>query len=521
MKVLVADPIASQGVEELRRFAEVDLHTGLAPAELLRVIPGYEALVVRSETRVTAEVIAAGTKLRVIGRAGVGVDNIDVAAATRQGVLVVNAPTGNTIAATEHTFAMLLALARNIPDAHQSLKAGRWERSRFMGAELHGRTLAVVGLGKIGWEVARRARAFEMDIVAYDPFVTAEQARAAGIELLPLAEVMRRADFLTVHAPLTPATTNLIGAAELALAKPTLRLVNCARGGIIDEQALASAVTEQRVAGAAVDVFTHEPALDNPLVKASGKLVVTPHLGGSTEEAQIAVAIDIAHQLEEVQQGRQPRYAVNAPALLPEELEALRPFLALAEKLGRLYSQMQEPLGDIEVMAGGAVARYPIAPITAYVLKGILEATSEERVNLVNAQTLATARGLNVAEKKVFDIPNYESLVTLRVGDTVLAGTVEYGEARIVRLNGYRVSVPAAGIWLVAQHRDQPGMVGRVGTELGNADVNICGMEVGRLTARGEDSVMILILDDPIPATVLAHIRAIPGIVRALVVQLN
>ncbi|MGH2470312.1 MAG: hydroxyacid dehydrogenase, partial [Chloroflexota bacterium] len=211
MKVLVADPIASQGVEELRRFAEVDLHTGLAPAELLRVIPGYEALVVRSETRVTAEVIAAGTKLRVIGRAGVGVDNIDVAAATRQGVLVVNAPTGNTIAATEHTFAMLLALARNIPDAHQSLKAGRWERSRFMGAELHGRTLAVVGLGKIGWEVARRARAFEMDIVAYDPFVTAEQARAAGIELLPLAEVMRRADFLTVHAPLTPATTNLIG----------------------------------------------------------------------------------------------------------------------------------------------------------------------------------------------------------------------------------------------------------------------------------------------------------------------
>jgi len=513
MRVLITDPIAEEGIDCLRGFAEVDVRLGLHGSELLAAIGAYEALVVRSETRVSADVIEAGALLQVIGRAGVGVDNIDVEAATRHGVLVVNAPTGNTIAATEHTLAMLLALARSIPQAYASLKSGEWKRSQFVGTEIRGRVLGVVGLGKIGLEVAKRARGFEMELIGYDPYVSPDQARAAGIELLSVPDIMRRADFITVHTPLTPATTNLIGEKELALAKPTLRIVNCARGGIINEEALAQAVAGGRIGGAAIDVFTKEPATDNVLVKSDGNIIVTPHLGASTEEAQIAVAVDVAHQIEEVAQGKQPRFAVNAPAVLPEELELLRPFVQLADKLGRLYVQLTEgQIGPIELTAGGDVANYPLAPITAAVLKGILEATSDQKVNLVNAGVLAKARGLSVTEKKIFDIETYESLLTLEVGDTTVAGTVEYGEPRIVQLNRYRVDLPATGIWLLARHRDQPGMVGKVGTLLGNSDVNISGMQVGRLTARGDDSIMILIVDDPVPEEVLDRVRAIPGV---------
>ena len=513
MRVLVTDPIAAEGIDCLKGFAEVDVRLGLNGSELLAAIGAYEALVVRSETRVSADVIEAGVQLQVIGRAGVGVDNIDVEAATRHGVLVVNAPTGNTIAATEHTLAMLLALARSIPQAYVSLKSGEWKRSQFVGTEIRGRVLGVVGLGKIGLEVAKRARGFEMELIGYDPYVSPDQARAAGIELLSVPDIMRRADFITVHTPLTPATTNLIGEKELALAKPTLRIVNCARGGIINEEALAQAVADGRIAGAAIDVFTKEPAADNVLVKSDGNIIVTPHLGASTEEAQIAVAVDVARQIEEVSQGKQPRFAVNAPAVLPEELELLRPFVQLADKLGRLYVPLTAgQIGPIELTAGGDVANYPLAPITAAVLKGILEATSDQKVNLVNAGVLAKARGLSVTEKKVYDIETYESLLTLEVGDTTVAGTVEYGEPRIVQLNRYRVDLPATGIWLLARHRDQPGMVGKVGTLLGNSDVNISGMQVGRLTARGDDSIMILIVDDPVSEEVLDRVRAIPGV---------
>jgi D-3-phosphoglycerate dehydrogenase / 2-oxoglutarate reductase len=521
MRVLVTDPIAEDGLTELRRFAEVDVKLGLSGPDLLRAVAEYEALVVRSETRVTAEVIHAGSRLQVIGRAGVGVDNIDMDAATQHGVLVVNSPTGNTIAATEHTLAMLLALARNIPQAYGSLKAGEWQRSRFVGSEVRGRTLGILGLGKIGFEVAKRARGFEMELIGYDPYISAEQARAAGIELLSVPEIMRRADFITVHTPLTPATTNLVGEKELALAKPSLRIINCARGGIINEEALAKAVEEGRIAGAAIDVFTREPATDNVLVKSDGKIIVTPHLGASTEEAQIAVAVDVARQIEEVAQGKQPRFAVNAPGVLPEELEFLRPFMLLAEKLGRLYTQLTEgQIGPIELTVGGDAAAHETAPITTAVLKGILEATSDQKVNGVNAGVLAKARGLSVTEKRVYDIPTYESLVTLQVADTLVAGTVEYGEPRIVQMNRYRVDLPASGIWLLARHRDQPGMIGKVGSLLGDSDVNISGMQVGRLTARGDDSMMILIVDDPVSDDVLARVRAIPGVGETRLVSL-
>jgi len=521
MRVLVTDPVAEEGLDELRRFAEVDVRLGLAGPELLSAIAGYEALVVRSETRVTAEVIEAGERLQVVGRAGVGVDNIDVEAATRHGVLVVNSPTGNTVAATEHTLAMLLALARNIPQAYASLKNGEWQRSRFVGSEVRGRTLGIIGLGKIGLEVAKRARGFEMELIGYDPYISPEQARAAGVELMSVPDVMRRADFITVHTPLTAATTNLIGEKELALAKPSLRVINCARGGIINEQALAKAVADGRIGGAAIDVFTKEPATDNVLVKSDGKIIVTPHLGASTEEAQIAVAVDVARQIEEVAEGKQPRFAVNAPGVLPEDLEFLRPFLLLGEKLGRLYTQLAEgQIGPIELTLGGEVANHPAGPVVTAVLKGILESTSDQKVNLVNAGVLAKARGLTVTEKKVYDIPTYESLLTLEVGETVVAGTVEYGEPRIVQLNRYRVDLPAKGNWLLARHRDQPGMVGKVGTLLGDSDVNISGMQVGRLTARGDDSIMILIVDDPIREEVLDRVRGIPGVGKTQLVSL-
>jgi D-3-phosphoglycerate dehydrogenase / 2-oxoglutarate reductase len=521
MLVVVTDPIAQEGLDCLRGFAEVELRIGVKGPDLLAAVADAEALVVRSETQVTAEVVEAGAKLQVIGRAGVGVDNIDVEAATRRGILVVNSPTGNTIAATEHTLAMLLALARNIPQAYSSLKAGEWQRSRFVGSEIRGRTLGILGLGKIGQEVAKRARGFEMELVGYDPYVSAEQARAAGIELLSVPEIMKRADFITVHTPLTPATTNLVGEKELKMAKPGLRLINCARGGIINEEALAKAVADGRVAGAAIDVFTKEPATDNVLVKSDGKIIVTPHLGASTEEAQVAVAIEVAKQIEEVAQGQQPRFAVNAPSVLPEALEILRPYLILAEKLGRLYTQLTEgQIGSIELTLGGDVANQPAAPITAAVLKGILESTSDQKVNLVNAGVLAKGRGLTVSEKKVYDIPTFESLVTLQVADTLVAGTVEYGEPRIVQMNRYRVDLPASGIWLLARHRDQPGMIGRVGTLLGDSDVNISGMQVGRLTARGDDSLMVLIVDDPVSDDVLARVRAISGVGETWLVSL-
>jgi D-3-phosphoglycerate dehydrogenase / 2-oxoglutarate reductase len=360
-----------------------------------------------------------------------------------------------------------------------------------------------------------------MELIGYDPYISAEQARAAGVELLTVPEIMRRADFITVHTPLTPATTNLIGANELAMAKPGLRIVNCARGGIINEEALARAVQEGRIAGAAIDVFTKEPAIDNVLVHTDGKLIVTPHLGASTEEAQIAVAIEVARQIEEVAQSKQPRFAVNAPGVLPEELEFLRPFLLLAEKLGRLYTQLTEgQIGPIELTLGGDVANHPAAPISTAVLKGILEATSDQKVNAVNAGVLAKARGLTVTEKKVYDIPIYESLVTLEVADTMVAGTVEYGEPRIVQMNRYRVDLPAGGNWLLARHQDQPGMVGKVGTLLGDSDVNISGMQVGRLTARGDDSMMILIVDEVISDEVLARVRGIPGVGETRLVAL-
>lgn len=517
MRVLVSDPVAEDGIEYLRRHADVDLKPGMKPEELLRCIPDYDALVVRSETKVTAQVIEAGARLKVIGRAGVGVDNIDVAAATRRGVVVVNAPTGNNIAAAEHTIGLMLAVARSIPQAHASLKAGFWRRSSFVGVELRGKVLGIVGLGKIGTEVARRAQGLEMRVVAYDPYVSSEHARKLGIETMELDDVLRTADFLTFHVPMTSQTRGMIGAEQLRRMKPSARLVNCARGGIVDETALLEALDRGAIAGAALDVFSREPLPpEHPLLRHE-KVVVTPHLGGSTVEAQVNVALDVAEQIVEVLSGRSARYAVNAPVILPEAMSLLAPYMELSGKLGSLATQLSEgQVGGIEVTYAGEIAEYDTSPLKAMVIKGLLEPVMEEEINLVNAPVLARARGLDVVERKMGHVDNYSNLITIRL-DTdrsshTVAGTVMFGEPHLVRVDRYWVDVVlAGGQMLFSYHRDRPGMIGHVGTVLGAADVNISFMAVGRLAPKGE-ALMVIGVDDPVGPDLVGKLLAVPDI---------
>lgn len=524
MKILVADPIAEEGVNLLRGAAEVDVRIGLKPEELIAVIGDYQALAVRSETKVTAAVIEAGKQLQVIGRAGVGVDNIDVEAATRRGIVVVNAPSGNIIAAAEHTVALMLALARHIPQAHTSLKGGQWQRSRFMGIDVSKKILGIVGLGRVGSEVARRAQGLEMKVIAYDPFVSAEHAQAQGVELTSLEDLLKRSDFISVHTPLTEATKGMIGAKELALVKPTGRIINCARGGVVDEQALYEAVESGRLAGAAVDVFSQEPATDNILLK-SDRIVVTPHLGASTAEAQVNVAIDVAEEIMAVLRGASTRYAVNLPLIAPEALTMLTPHMRLATFLGSLATQLAEgQLSAITVEYSGEIAQYDTRPLTAAIIKGLLEPISDQPINLVNASFIARSRGLRITEQKGMESENYSNLITLRVytsaGTTTAAGTTMRSEPHIVLVNGYWVDVPISeGHWLFSDHLDRPGLIGAVGTLLGKADINISCMYVGRLKPRGK-ALMILGLDEPIPEEQRQQILAIPDIYTARAVKL-
>ena len=517
MRVLVSDPVAEDGIAYLRQHAEVDVRTGLKPEELIQIIPGYDALVVRSETKVTAKVVEAGARLQVIGRAGVGIDNIDVPAATRKGVVVVNAPTGNNIAAAEHTLGMMLALARNIPQAYSSVKGGAWQRSRFMGVELRGKVLGVVGLGKIGTEVARRAQALEMRVLAYDPYLSAEHARRLGIEAVSLDELLPRADFITFHVPLTPQTRGLIGLEQLRKMKPSARLVNCARGGIIDETALAEALEQGLVAGAALDVFAQEPlSPDHPLLR-SEKVVVTPHLGGSTVEAQVGVALDVAEQIVAVLNGQSARYAVNAPVIMPETASILLPYMELVGKLGSIATQLSEgQLRSIEVTYAGEISGVDTSPLKAMAIKGLLQPVLDEPLNLVNAPVIAKGRGLNVVERKTGEVANYSNLITIQL-DTehsshVVAGTLFFGEPHLVRVDKYWLDVAlTGGHMLFSYHRDRPGMIGHVGTVLGAADVNISFMAVGRLAPRGE-ALMAIGVDEFVGADAVEKLLAVPDI---------
>ncbi len=524
MKVLVTDPLAEDGLRLIRETAQVDVKLGLKPEELERLIGDYEALLVRSETRVTRRIIEAGARLQVIGRAGVGVDNIDLDAATERGIVVVNAPTSNTLAAAEHTIALMMALARNLPQAHVSLKSGEWRRAEFMGIELRNKVLGIIGLGRVGSEVARRARGLEMKLIGFDPFVSPTYAQNLGVELVPTEEILKRSDFITVHTPLGDTTRNLIGERELSLVKKGCRIINVARGGIIDEEALYRAVEEGRVAGAAIDVFTREPAKDNILLK-SPKIIVTPHLGASTAEAQATASLEVAEQVLAVLEGKSPRYAVNAPLVVPEVLAVLSPFVEVGNLLGKLLPQLVEgQMSAITLRYHGEIANVDTSILRASVIRGLLASASEERINLVNAHLVAAQRGLVIREEKSPSPETYPNLLSAEVassgGSTLLAGTSVRGQVHLVRLNNYWIDIePTEGWLLFIDHHDQPGMIGRVGTITGNANVNISFMEVGRQEARGP-ATMILGLDDPLPEPVRQEILRIPGIKTARLVKL-
>ncbi|MGH2498619.1 MAG: phosphoglycerate dehydrogenase, partial [Candidatus Limnocylindria bacterium] len=518
--VLVADPIAQEGLELLRARCDVRVETGLAEDRLVGRVGDVDAIVVRSETKVTARVLAAAPRCVVVGRAGVGVDNIDVEAATAHGVYVVNAPMGNVAAAAEHTLALALALLRHLAPADQSVRAGEWARGKFVGRELRGKTLGLVGIGRVGSLVARRAAAFEMQVLAHDPFATESLARGLGARLVELGELLATSDVVSLHAPLTERTRHLIDAAALARMRRSAILVNCARGEIVDEAALAEALQRGTIAGAALDVFAAEPlAADSPLRRAP-RTILTPHIAGSTAEAQTNVAVDVVKQVLDVLEGRPASDAVNAPRP-PDEAAGGAAWLRLAERLGSLAAQLldERPVA-MELAYLGTLLEVDPEPLRAAAVKGLLETFSEQRVNLVNAMAIARSRGLVVAERRETEAARYPALLGLHVGGTEVAGALVQGEPRIVHIDGFWVDVPVSGHLLLTKHQDKPGLVGRVGTLLGEHDVNISSMQVGRLHPRG-DALMILTLDEAVPDAVRERIGAFADVDRVRTARLG
>ena len=524
-KVLVSDPIDQAGIDILSQVATVDVKTSLSPEELVQIIPEYDALMIRSGSRITKEIIEAGTQLKIIGRAGVGVDNVDVPAATRQGVVVVNSPEGNTIAAAEHAIAMMLASSRYIPDANSSVKSGKWDRKSFIGVEVYKKTLGVVGLGKIGSHVATVAKAMGMKLLAYDPFISTERADQLGCRLVEMDLLLREADYITLHIPKTPETANLINAEALAKMKPTARLINCSRGGTIDEAALAEALKNGEIAGAALDVYETEPLGESPLRSLGKEVILTPHLGASTAEAQVNVAIDVAEQIRDVLLGLPARSAVNIPGLGPDVLEELRPYMQLAETLGNLVGQLAGGrVESLNVRLQGELATNKSQPLVVAALKGLLSQALRERVNYVNASIEAKERGIRVIETRDASVRDYAGSLHLEakgsLGEHSVTGALlGDSEIHLVDLDGFTVNVPPTQHMLFTLHRDMPGIIGKLGSLLGSFNVNIASMQVGRKIVRG-DAVMVLSIDDPLPDGILEEIIKVPGIRDAYTVTL-
>jgi D-3-phosphoglycerate dehydrogenase len=520
----VTDNLSQRGVDLLRQTSgiEVEVRNKLAPEELKTILRDMDALIVRSATKVTPDVLASAPRLKVVGRAGVGVDNVDLEAATARGVVVMNTPGGNTISAAEHTVSMLLSLAKHIPQATASMKGGKWEKGKFLSVELSGKTLGIIGLGRIGTEVARRAKGFNLRVLAYDPFISAESAQALGVELVELADLYHQADFITIHTPLTEETRNLINAATIAQMKDGVRIVNCARGGIVNEADLCAALQSGKVAGAALDVFAQEPTTESPLFMLPN-FISTPHLGAASEEAQEAVAVEIAQQVIDYLQKGIVRNAVNAPSVPLEVLRTLQPYLTLGEKLGRLASQLSEGrLAEIRLEYRGEIASLDCIPLTVATVKGILDPI-HDRVNMVNAMPIAKGRGVRVVESKSTEATDFASLITIRLqtdrGKTQTAGTLySRQDPRVVDIDGIRLEAVLEGYMLVFSNLDVPGVIGRIGTLLGQNSVNIAGMQLGR-EQRGGRAVSIVNVDDPIPGPVLDEIRRMPNLVYAKLVH--
>jgi len=527
MKILVSDSLAPEGLEVFQRAGgfEVDVRLGLKPDELKKICADYEGWVIRSGTRITAELIEAAKNLKVIGRAGVGFENIDADAATKKGIVVMNTPGGNNVTTGEHTIALMMALARHIPQAVASLKGGKWDRNKFVGVELCNKTIGVIGLGNVGRIVAERAAALKMKVLGYDPFISGENIARMGVEPANLEDIFTKSDFITVHVPLTPDTQGLINRDAFAKMKTGVRIINCARGGIVDEKDLADAIKEGKVAGAALDVYVDEPPpADHPLVKLP-QVITTPHLGASTDEAQLNVAIAVAEQMVDFLAKGVVRYAVNVPSVSPELLEILRPYLILAEKLGSLLVQMADSLPkEVQVEYRGEVTQYNLAPLTLAVLKGLLTPVMESGVNYVNAPLLARERGVQIMESKGERSSDFASSITVKANgkkqDLEVEGAI-FGSKhpRIVRVNNFYLEAVPEGYILILHNKDVPGVVGTVGTILGKNGINIAGMELGR-TEKGGNAISFTHVDDVVPKKALAELRALPQIVSAELVKL-
>ncbi len=526
-RVLLSDTLAPQGIEVLKRYPQLqfDIKTGLKPADLAATIGPYDALLIRSGTKVTREIIEHATSLKVIGRAGVGVDNVDLEAATRRGIVVMNSPLGNSVTTAEHAIAMMMAMARQIPAATAALKAGRWERNKFMGTEVCNKTLGVVGLGNIGRIVADRAAGLKMKVIGYDPILTAEAAARLGIELVSLDDLIARADFITVHTPLTSDTRGLIGAAAFARMKKGVRIINCARGGIVDEKALADAIVSGKVAGAALDVFVEEPPpASHPLLKLDS-VVATPHLGAATDEAQVQVSIDIAQQVADFLINGTIASAVNIPAVSPKELEVIGPHLSLGDKLGRLAAQLiSDAPKALTVAFGGEASNLKPDAVTAAVLKGLMSGFLDEELNLVNAPFIARERGIKVSETRSREVTDFMNTLTVRVttasGEHEVSGAVLGNRAlRLIRIDGHRVESVPEGYFLMLHNRDVPGVVGAVGTMLGQSGINIAGLELDRDRVGGT-ALSLIEVDGPVPDQILDKLKTIPAITSAVLLKL-
>ena len=525
MKVLVSDSLAEEGVKRLESGADVDVITNLSPEELIQKIGEYDALVIRSGTKVTADVIKAADRLKVIGRAGVGIDNVDVEAATKKGIIVLNTPGGNTISAAEHTIAMMLALARNIPQANAALHKGEWNRKKYTGVEFFNKTLGIVGLGRVGAEVASRMKSFGMQIIAFDPFVTEERAKQMGLTLAPLETVLREGDFITVHTPLTNETRNLIDEDEFKIMKKGCRIVNCARGGIINEAALAKAVAEGTIAGAAVDVFTKEPPTGNPLLEQE-KVITTPHLGASTAEAQVNVALAVADQILTIAKGGLPTNAINMPAISPETLAVMEPFMMLAERMGTLLGQLVGTgFESMELIYSGGVAEKDIRPVTISAIKGLLGSLmGAGSVNFVNAQRTLKEMGVKLLESKTESANGYSNAITMKLtkngATSMLQGTVSGNkETRIVQLDSYKTHIPTEGDMVIAIIEDKPNIIGPCCVVLGEGEINIGSMHVGRID-EGKPQLMVLSVDHMVSDDIMKKLREVPGVTSAKMVEL-
>ncbi len=523
MKVLVSDSLSEEGITKLQQHFTVDVSTGLSEDELVEKIRDYDALLIRSGTQVTKNVIDAADKLKIIGRAGVGVDNIDIDAATRKGIIVVNAPEGNMLSAAEHTIGMMMGLARNIPQANASLKSKKWERKKFMGVEVNGKTLGVIGLGRIGAEVAKRAQGLDMNILAYDPFITEERALELGVKLASVREIAEKSDFITVHTPLTKETRNIIDADEFAVMKDGVRLINCARGGIINEEALADALENGKVAGAAFDVFVNEPPFDSRFTEFDN-VIVTPHLGASTEEAQVNVAVSVADEVVTVLQGGSAKNAINIPSVKPEVMAILAPYIQLVDTMGKIVGQLMDINYDkVEIIYNGDVSEKDVRVVTVAALKSLLETAVGSGVNYVNAHALAKSRKIEVVESKSETSEEYTSTIRIQLSKDAekksITGTVVGNVAKIIQINDYHVDIVPAGYMIISHHINRPNVIGPCCLALGKKNINISGMQVGRVEIGGT-TIMVLNVDSEVPESMLEEIRHIEGILDAKLVTI-